>query len=60
MSKQTLSSFCQTQAIPNLQRELPQKNYSTLRAKVQNDLGKSKNTRKMNSLTALNQNQKFY
>ena len=60
MSKQTLSSFCQIQAIPNLQRESPQKNSPPLRAKVQNAPGKSKNTRKMNSLTALNQNQKFY
>ena len=59
MFKPTLSSFCQTQAIPNLQRELPQKNYSTLRAKVQIDPGKSKNTRKMNSLTALNQSKNF-
>ena len=54
MSKQTLSSFFQTQAIPNLQRELSLKNSSPLRLKVQNDPEKSKNTRKMNSLTALN------
>ena len=54
MSKQTLSSFYHTQEIINLQREFPLKNSSPLRAKVQNDPGKSKTKSQMNSLPVLN------
>ena len=53
MSKQTLSSFYHTQEILNLQREFPLKNSSPLRAKVQNDPGKSKTKNQTNSLPVL-------